>query len=320
MMQRSILVTGANGFVGRAMVARLRRDGAAVRAAMRTRQAENLNAAEVFCGLDIGGATDWAPALRGVETVIHCAARVHVMRDTGADPLQEFRRVNVQGSVNIATQAIEAGVKRFVFVSSIGVNGAETFDRAFQADDAPAPHSPYAQSKLEAEVALRRLSAQFGIELVIVRPPLVYGPDAPGNFSTLIRAIHRGIPLPFGAVDNLRSLVALDNLVDLLALCGNHPAAAGQIFLVSDGEDVSTPTLLHRIASALGRSARLLPVPVLLLRGAARLLGRAGAAQSLCGSLQVNISKTRKLLRWSPTVGMEAALANTARQYLGQRH
>ena len=167
---------------------------------------------------------------------------------------------------------------------------------------------------------MRRLSAQFGIELVIVRPPLVYGPDAPGNFSTLIRAIHRGIPLPFGAVDNLRSLVALDNLVDLLALCGNHPAAAGQIFLVSDGEDVSTPTLLHRIASALGRSARLLPVPVPLLRGAARLLGRAGAAQSLCGSLQVDISKTRKLLRWSPTVGMEAALANTARQYLGQRH
>lgn len=319
MMVRNVLVTGANGFVGRAMVARLRTDGVAARAAMRTRQPEILKGVEVFCGLDVGGETDWAPALRGVETVIHCAARVHVMRDTGADPLQEFRRVNVQGSVNIATQAIEAGVKRFVFVSSIGVNGAETFDRAFQADDVPAPHSPYAQSKLEAEIALSRLSAQFGIELVIVRPPLVYGPDAPGNFSTLMRAIHLGMPLPFGAVDNLRSLVALDNLIDLLALCGKHPAAAGQIFLVSDGDDVSTPTLLHRIAAALGRKARLLPVPVPLLRGAARLLGKAGAAQSLCGSLQASITKTRQLMHWSPALGMEAALAITARQYLGQR-
>jgi UDP-glucose 4-epimerase len=232
--------------------------------------------------------------------------------------LAEFRRINVRGSLALASQAVAAGVRRFVFVSSIGVNGAETAARAFHASDVPAPHSPYSQSKLEAENALQELSRRTGLELVIVRPPLVYGPDAPGNFGALLRAVHRGIPLPFGAVHNRRSLVALDNLVDLLARCTVHPAAGSNTFLVSDGEDVSTPSLLRRAAAALGRRAHLLPVPVAVLRSAAALIGKGGMMQSLCASLQVDTSFTREQLGWSPVVTLDQALAGAAQRFLTQ--
>lgn len=315
-MATRVLVTGASGFVGSAVVDRLVRDGFEARAAVRHRPAHGPTGVQWFDSLDLGADGDWSAALEGVEAVIHCAARVHVMHEAAADPLAEFQRVNVDGTLCLAAQAARAGVRRFVFVSSIGVNGAQTFERPFRADDAPAPHSPYAQSKLEAESGLKAEAAGSTLAPVIVRPPLVYGPDAPGNFRTLMHAIQRGIPLPFGAVHNRRSLVALDNLVDLLCRCITEPAAAGGTFLVSDGEDVSTPDLLRRCATALGRRARLLPVPVPLLRGAARLLGRESAAQGLCDSLQVDITPTREQLGWSPVTQMDEELSRCARALL----
>lgn len=318
MTSTTVLVSGANGFVGRALVGRLLRAGVQVRAAVRRDFTRAPSGASVFGGLNLGDESNWSAALDGVDAVIHCAARAHVIQEAAADPLAEFRRVNVDGTLALASRAAARGVRRFVFVSSIGVNGSETFTRAFRADDAPAPHSPYAQSKMEAERALLELAVRTGLEVVIVRPPLVYGADAPGNFGALLRAVHRGIPLPLGAVQNKRSLVALDNLADLLAHCAQHPSAPGQVFLVSDDEDVSTPDLLRRMAAALACNAKLLPIPVGLLRGTARLLGKASAAQSLCSSLQVDIAKTRELLGWAPIIGLDEALARAARQFLAQ--
>jgi nucleoside-diphosphate-sugar epimerase len=311
MASSTVLVTGANGFVGRAVVARLVLDGCNVHAATRSQRSLPFAHPKVlqFPGLDFRGNIDWSAALKGVQTIIHCAARVHVMQDSAADPIDEFRRVNVEGSRQLASQAANAGVRRFVFVSSVGVLGGETTSNAFRADDTPAPHTAYAQSKLEAEFLLRQISIKTGIEICIVRPPLVYGHQAPGNFETLLRAIARGIPLPLGSVNNRRSLVAIDNLVDLLVRCADHPAAAGQIFLVSDDDDLSTTELVRRIAKVLGRRSWLLPLPARLLRGVARLVGRGIAAQSLLGSLQLDITKTRNLLDWAPPIGMDEALA-----------
>ncbi len=313
-----ILVTGANGFVGSALCAELARRECSVRGVVR----EPSRSAGLRCELvnvgDIGPATDWSEALEGVEVVAHLAARVHVMRDSASDPLAEFRRVNVAGTLNLARQAVDAGVRRLVFISSIGVNGAETFDMPFTPEDKAAPHSPYAISKHEAELGLRQIAQETGLEVVIIRPPLVFGPDAPGNFNKLLRIVHKGIPLPLGAIHNQRSLVALDNLVDLIVTCLHHPAAANQTFLVSDGEDLSTTALLRRTAAALGRPARLIPVPAPVLRTVARLLGKADFAQRLCGSLQVDISKTRELLGWSPLVSVDEALRKTARHFLRQ--
>jgi nucleoside-diphosphate-sugar epimerase len=243
---------------------------------------------------------------------MHCAARVHVMAESLADPLAEFRRVNVQGTLNLARQAAAAGVRRFVFVSSIGVNGAETFQQSFTSEDSVAPHSPYAVSKYEAELGLQALAAETGMEVVIIRPPLVYGPGAPGNFGSLMRWLKRGVPLPLGAIHNQRSLVALDNLVDLIVLCLTHPAAANQTFLVSDGEDVSTSELLRRMGQALDRPARLLPVPQSWLKLAAAMVGKSDVAQRLCGSLQVDISKTRRLLVWTPPISLDEGLRRAA--------
>jgi UDP-glucose 4-epimerase len=276
----------------------------------------------VECALaeDLATEGDWRAALDGVDAVVNCAARVHVVRDTSADPLAEFRRVNVAGTLNLARQAADAGVRRFIYISSIGVNGAETFDMPFTSEDKAAPHSPYAVSKLEAELGLRQLTHETGLEVVIIRPPLVFGPGAPGNFNKLLLIVHRGIPLPLGAIHNKRSLVALDNLVDLILICLHHRAAANQTFLVSDGEDLSTTALLRRTGAALGRPARLIPVSALVLRTAARLLGKASFAQQLCGSLQVDISKTRDLLDWTPPVSVDHALMQTARHFLANQH
>jgi UDP-glucose 4-epimerase len=242
------------------------------------------------------------------------------LREQTDEPLQAFRRVNVAGSLNLARQAAEAGVRRFVYLSSIKVNGQSTaLDRPFTADDTPAPGDAYGISKYEAEQSLREVAEQAGLELVIVRPPLVYGPGVKANFLAMLRWLDRGIPLPFGAVDNRRSLVALDNLVDLIVTCVQHPAAPGRVWLVSDGEDLSTPMLLRRAATALGRRAHLLPVPPGLLHNFARLLGKADAVQRLCGSLSIDIGATRRLLGWSPPVGVDAALQRTARDYLERR-
>jgi len=242
------------------------------------------------------------------------------MSDTSSDPLTEFRKVNVEGTLSLARQAAAAGVRRFIFISSIKVNGEGTVLGApYHADAQPLPADPYGISKMEAEQGLRALAADTGMEVVIIRPTLVYGPGVKANFLNLMRWLHKGVPLPFGAIHNLRSLVALDNLVDLIVTCIDHPAAANQTFLVSDGEDLSTTELLRRMGTALGKPARLFPVPSRLIEVGAAMLGKQALAQRLCGSLQVDISKTRELLNWTPPVSVDEALRKTAKHFLEQQ-
>ena len=315
-----VLVTGATGFVGDAVVRALAGREMRVRAAVRRPDARLPGAVEAVQVGDIVGTTRWDDALRGVDAVVHAAARVHVMHDVAADPLAEFRRVNVAGTVRLAREAARAGVKRFVFVSSIKVSGEGTRPgRPFRADDEPDPVDSYGVSKREAEDELRLVARETGLEVAIVRPVLVYGPGVKGNFHSMMRWLHRGVPLPLGAVHNRRSLVALDNLVDLLVTTLVHPAAANRTFLVSDGEDLSTTELLRRTATALGTRARLLPVPAPLLQGAARVAGRRAVADRLCGNLQVDITPTRELLGWTPSVAIDTALERAARHFLGQQ-
>ncbi len=312
-----ILVTGATGFVGAALVARLAREGFETRACVRRDVANTPAGVHAVRVSDLTSDTNWRDALVGVEVVVHAAARVHVMADTASDPLAEFRRINVEGTVNLARQAAAAGVRRFVFVSSIKVNGEATkLGMPYSAEDAPAPTDPYGVSKMEAEQALRALAQQTGMALVIIRPPLVYGPGVKANFQAMMRWLARGVPLPLGAIDNRRSLVSLDNLVDLIVACLGHPAAVNQTFLVSDGEDLSTTQLLRRMAQALGRPARLIPMPSAWLRLGAALLGKPAVAQRLCGSLQVDISKTRQLLGWNPPLSVDEGLKKAAEGYL----
>jgi nucleoside-diphosphate-sugar epimerase len=311
-----LLITGANGFVGRALTFEAVARGLMVRAASRCYSAFPETIECVSVG-DIDGNTDWHDALTSCDVVAHLAARAHVMHDTTTEPFTEFRKVNVDGTLNLARQAASAGVKRFVFISSIGVNGAETFSAPLAVQDEPAPHSPYAVSKHEAELGLKALALETGMEVVIIRPPIVYGPNAPGNFGSLMRWLSRGLPLPLGAVTlNRRSLVALDNLVDLILTCLQHPKAANQTFLVSDGDDLSTTELLQRMSKAMNRPARLLPVPVSLLAFSARMLGKTSVAQRLLGSLQVDISKTCELLDWKPPVSVDEGLRRAAQQRL----
>ena len=312
MNQQRLLITGANGFVGQSLCSEAARRNFFVHAA--TRSTWNLPCADVSQAVGImDGTADWATALAGIDLVVHLAARVHVMGDTAANPLDEFRRINVKGTLNLARQAAVAGVRRFVFISSVKVNGEATQPgRPFTAGDAPAPLDPYGISKMEAEQGLREIAAQTGMEVVIIRPPLVYGPGAKANFAAMMRWLRRGVPLPLGAIHNQRSLVALDNLVDLVVTCLSHPAAANQTFLVSDGEDVSTTELLRRMGKAMSRPAHLIAVPAGFLKGAAALLGKRDVAQRLCGSLQVDIQKTRQLLDWSPPITLDEGLKKTA--------
>lgn len=316
-MKKAVLVTGASGFVGRALVERLSCDkGFQVRAAVRQIQAWQWGG-ECVRAPSLGASADWRDALLGMSVVIHCAARVHVMSEQAADPLTEFRRANVEGTLRLARQAVEAGVKRFVFVSSIKVNGEQTLPgEVFRADDEPQACDPYGISKLEAEEGLLALGAETGLEVVIVRPPLIYGPGVKANFLSMMRWLKKGVPLPFGAIMNRRSLVAVDNLVDLLVVCIMHPAAAGQRFLVSDGEDLSTTELLDRLSTALDKPARLLPIPQSWLEGIFTVAGLGSLNQRLCGSLQVNMDKTIELLEWAPPLTVEQALAKTAQHFL----
>ena len=313
-----VLVTGANGFVGSALCEQLRAQGTAVRAAVRIVSSSGDHSPSVqSAGVgEIHAGTDWSAALAGVTHVVHLAARVHVMREKSRDPLADFRAVNTAGTVNLARQAAAAGARRFVYVSTIKVNGERTSGQSFRADDNPQPEDAYALSKLEAEFALKEISQHSGLEVVIVRPPLVYGPGVKGNFLSMLRVIRQGWPLPLASCNNRRSLVGLTNLVSLLEKCVTHPAAAGQVFLAADGEDLSTPELLSRVARALGRKARLLPFPPAMLSLAASIAGRPGIYERLCGSLQVDAGKARELLGWTPPSSVDAELARTASWFL----
>ncbi|MBP8275747.1 MAG: SDR family oxidoreductase [Propionivibrio sp.] len=300
------LITGANGFVGSALMARLQAEGLQP---LGTCRSTSLNERCVAAPpLEAGG--DWSDLLTGVDTVVHTAARVHVMRDTSSNPLDAFRAVNVTGSSNLARQAASAGVRRFVFISSVKVNGEETrHGKPFAAGNGPAPEDAYGISKAEAEAGLKTISAETGMEFVIIRPPLVYGPGVKGNFAAMMRAVARGVPLPFGAVtDNRRSLVGLDNLVDLVVTCIDHPAAANQTFMVSDGEDLSTAELLRRLGVAMGKPARLLNIPPALLDAAAAMIGKRAVAQRLLGNLQVDVSHTCRTLGWKPPISVDEGL------------
>ena len=314
-----ILVTGASGFVGSALCSALLAQGHAVRASIRSAGAmPSADGLDVVAVGEVGAQTDWTAALAGMDYVIHCAARAHVMHETEADALAAYRTVNVAGTQRLAEQAAALGVRRLVFLSSIGVLGIHTNGRRpFFISDTPKPVEDYAISKWEAEQVLWAISAQTGLEVVVVRPPLVYGPGVKGNLRRLLRWAARGLTLPLGAVHNQRSLVGLSNLVDLLLRCAEHPAAAGQTFLMSDGQDLSTSHLIRLMAEGMNRPARLLHVPVALLQAGGSLLGKRGEIDRLVGSLQVDSSYTKAQLGWTPPVSVEDGVREMARWYRG---
>lgn len=313
-----VLVTGGTGFIGSALTNKITADNC-FELSVSVRTDVKVPGASTYHVADLSSETSWSSALEGVDVVVHTAARVHVMQDSSADPLAEFRKVNVDGTLNLARQAAAAGVKRFVFLSSIKVNGESTAPgKAFQPDDLPSPKDFYGISKMEAEKALLELAQFEEMEVVVIRPVLVYGPGVKANFLSMIRWLNKGVPLPFGAIHNQRSLVFLDNLVSLIITCVDHPAAANQIFLVSDGEDLSTTQLLERLLQALNKPSRLIPIPSRFLELMARMVGKKSLSDRLCGSLQVDISKTRGLLNWTPEVSVDRALAKTVDVFLRQ--
>ena len=303
-----ILITGASGFVGQALCKQAKRQNFDVRGALRKDNNLPLDVETITVG-EINASTDWTNALLNVDVVIHLAARVHMMKDHSADPLAEFRKVNVQGTENLALQAARAGVKRLVFVSSIKVNGETTSGNTIYSEtDSPAPQDPYAVSKYEAEQALQRIAQNTGLEIVILRPPLVYGPGVKGNFAQMLKVLKKGIPLPFASIRNRLSLIYVENLVAALLVCATHPAAAGQTYLVSDGLEISTPDLLNRLGSAMNHPARLFPCPPAFLKLAGHLIGKSNQIERLLGSLRIDSGKIRRELNWSPPRSLEEGL------------
>jgi nucleoside-diphosphate-sugar epimerase len=319
-VMRNVMVTGANGFIGSALCQTLVDGGYLVTAAVRAAEQKRCDArrAHAIVG-DIDRATNWLRCLQSVDAIVHLAARIRIMDLSGAALLRAMRRTNVEGTESLARQAAASGVKRFVYVSSIKVNGEQTSARPFTAGDQPSPQDAYAISKLEAEQALWRVALETNLEVVLIRPPMVYGPGVKGNFLRLIQWMDKGLPLPLASINNRRSQIALDNLIDFLAMCIHHPAAAGQIFLISDGQDLSTPELLRRIACLLGRPARLWPVPPTLLRIAAQATGKRAEFDRLGGSLQVDVSYAREQLAWRPQTSIDETLSRTIEWYRAQK-
>lgn len=318
MSKRTVLVTGANGFVGKALCNYLNSNNTQIRALTRTPNEFSSNIHNIVCD-DFSAAGSLLEGMRGVDVVVHLAARVHVMQESSSDALAAYRAVNVDLTLNLAKQAAAAGVRRFIYLSSIKVNGEKTATgRAFRADDIPAPEDPYGVSKMEAEKALLKLSKSTGMEIVVIRPPLIYGPGVGANFMAMMRWLARRVPLPLGAIDNQRSMVALDNLLNLILTCASHPKAAGQVFLVSDDQDVSVTQLLKKLARAMKVKAILLPIPVAIIQFVAVILGKASVAQRLCDNLQVDIAKTKELLNWTPPLSVDEGLQATADWYLSK--
>lgn len=311
MTNPTILITGANGFVGKAVLAQTINRGYQTVAVSRSPLPVALAPVQGQIP-ELNANTDWQAILTGtnIDVVIHTAARVHQMQDSAADPVAEFRAVNTEGTLNLARQAAASGVKRFIFISSIKVNGEQTIaGKSFTAAQPAAPQDAYGLSKAEAEQQLRQLAAETGMAVVIIRPPLVYGYGVKANFAAMLNLAQKNLPLPLGAVSNKRSLVALDNLVDLIVTCIDHPKAANQTFLVSDDHDVSTTKLLQMMTQAAGKKPRLLPVPVSWLTLAARVMGKQAIIDRLCGNLQLDISHTRQTLGWAPPITVAEGIA-----------
>lgn len=306
-----VLVTGATGFIGKALVQALVQQAFDVIEGVRHLN-QPASEQQVELG-ELSSVTEYTDALQDVDVVIHLAARTHIMHDTASDPPAEFRKVNTTATLNLAVQAAKIGVKRFIFISSIKVNGEQTAPNSpFQEQVASPPNDPYALSKYEAEHGLLSLAHSSAMQVVIIRPPLVYGPGVKANFATLFDWLARGIPLPLGVIDNKRSLVALDNLLSFIILCISHPKAANETFLISDQEDVSTIELLQKITKALNKNTLLLPVPVSWMRFAAMLSGKQDAADRLFTSLQVDSSKAKDLLGWLPVTNIDEQLSKMA--------
>lgn len=315
-----VAVTGASGFVGKRLVGYLGAQGVAVRAVSRGRVEALPENAEWIQSPDLGPDADWREAVSGADIVVHLAARVHVMRDVAADPVAAYRRDNVAGTLALANAAVKAGVKRFVFVSSIKVNGEATVAGApFRVDDPIAPTDPYGISKAEAESALQELGRKTGMEIVIIRPVLVYGPGVGANFGTMMRAVSRGIPLPLGNATNRRSLIFVDNLADLVSQATRHPQAAGRIFLAADSNALSIAHMVRELGVALGRPARLLPVPPRLVEAVARAVGMKGIAQRLFGALEVDAGDAYAVMGWEPPFTTAQGFARTAESFLGSK-
>jgi nucleoside-diphosphate-sugar epimerase len=310
---KQVLITGATGFVGKEMRHQLRIQGIPCVEAVRYK----INPDQFEMG-NLNEKTNWTTALSGCDVVVHLAARVHMMQDKVGDPLGAYREVNVDATMALAEQSASLGIRRFIFVSSVKVNGEATTDKAFTAHDVPAPLDPYGQSKMEAEYALQKLGQKTGMEIVIVRPPLVYGPGVRANFLRLMQLVRLGIPLPLGNIHNCRSMVALDNLVNLLMVCIEHPNAAGQILMVSDDEDMSTSALIKVLAQAMNKKIILLPIPSTLIRVGSRLIGKVNAADRLLGSLQVDIRHTKKTLNWTPAISSVVGIQKTVSHFLNQ--
>ena len=319
---QDILVTGATGFIGSRLLAAQKASPNSFRVRAVARRpcavpASNVQWSEIS-GID--GETDWINALSSIDVVIHLAARVHVMEDASVDPLAEYRLVNVRGTLNLARQAAAAGVRRFIFLSSIKVNGEETAPGEFFSENSkPNPLDPYGISKHEAEEGLKAICSQTGMEYVIIRPPLIYGPGVKANYLRLVHAVQKGFPLPFGCINNKRSMLALDNLIDFIVLVANDPCAANQTFLLSDGQDLSSKELVTKIALALGLAPRVLPVPTILLKFLGVMLGRSAAVDRLLGSLRIDSSKARDLLGWAPPITVDEGIARAVNPNLVKR-
>ncbi|MDD2016998.1 NAD-dependent epimerase/dehydratase family protein [Pseudomonas putida] len=314
---KSVMVTGASGFVGGSLCRELVRTGYSVVGVVRQIQ-QRVSSVEYF-ETDLVQEDSLAHNFPKVDCIIHLAGRAHVLDEKAEDPLAAFRKANRDATVRLASRALAAGVKRFVFVSSIGVNGNRTERAAFTEDSLPQPHAPYAISKREAEVELAAQLEGSGMELVIVRPPLIYAFDAPGNFGRLIRLAVKGVPLPLRHIENSRSLISRKNMVEFLKLCIEHPRAAGQVFLVADGQDISTAEMIKNLCKGMGKTPMLFPFPASLLRLALQFLGKSNIYDQLCGSLQVDASKARRLLGWRPEDTTPAALQEAGRQFIEQQ-
>jgi nucleoside-diphosphate-sugar epimerase len=315
----SILVTGATGFIGMALVVELSTQGYKTHAAVRKTSTRLPSSIPQLATGDLSGQTDWREFLKNTDIVIHCAARAHIFKDKSADPMAEYIKVNAEATLNLASQAARTGVKRFIFVSTIGVFGSKS-SKPLTETDPVSPETCYAISKYRAEQGLLALAQQTAMEIVIVRPPLVYGPNTPGNLLKLMKLVRAGIPLPFGTVNNRRSFVALENLVSFIITCINHPKAAGEIFLISDNEALSTPELIRKISACMQQKIYLIPVSAGFMRSMAGLVGKREITDRLFGSLQVDNSKAKELLDWRPIISMDAQLKITVQAYLNEKN